>query len=127
MYSPFKKYNMKPNFNNCSDIKSLRFFNKEICPYYCRFLHTHKDSGGARIYKIDSPEAIFVINIDEKFIFGLPFNGFNLFLSMWFVKKNLKGSSINYVVSVGREGGRGVKNCQFYSAKRQLRSKICRF
>ena len=79
---------MKPNFNNCIDIKSLRFFTKEICPYYCRFLHTHKDSGGARIYKIDSPEAIFVINIDEKFIFGLPFNGFNLFLSMWFVKKN---------------------------------------
>ena len=24
---------MKPNHNNCSDIKGLRFFTKEICPY----------------------------------------------------------------------------------------------
>ena len=44
---------MKPNFNNCSDIKGLRFFTKEICPYYCRFLHTQKDSGGASIHRID--------------------------------------------------------------------------
>ena len=53
MYSPFKNYNMKPNFNNCSDIKGLRFFTKEICPYYCCFLHTQKDSGGASIHRID--------------------------------------------------------------------------
>ena len=33
---------MKPNFNDCSDIKGLRFFTKEICPYYCCFLHTQK-------------------------------------------------------------------------------------
>ena len=44
---------MKPNFNNCSDIEGLRFFTKEICPYYCRFLHTKKDSGGASIHRID--------------------------------------------------------------------------
>ena len=44
---------MKPNFDNCSDIKGLRFFTKEICPHYCRFLHTQKDSGGASIHKID--------------------------------------------------------------------------
>ena len=44
---------MKPNFNNCSDIKGLRFFTKEICPYYCRFLHTQKDSGGASIHRIN--------------------------------------------------------------------------
>ena len=43
---------MKPNFNNCSDIKGL--FTKEICPYYCRFLHTQKDSGGASIRFIGS-------------------------------------------------------------------------
>ena len=36
---------MKPNFNNCSDIKGLRFFSKEICPYYC--------SGGVSIHRID--------------------------------------------------------------------------
>ena len=53
MYPPFKYYNMKPNFNNCSDIKGLRFFTKEICPYYCHFLHTKKDSGGASIHRID--------------------------------------------------------------------------
>ena len=45
---------MKPNFNNYSDIKGLRFFAKEICPYYCCcFLHTKKDSGGASIHRID--------------------------------------------------------------------------
>ena len=44
---------MKPNFDNCSDIKGLRFFTKEICPYYCRFLHAKKDSGGASIHRID--------------------------------------------------------------------------
>ena len=44
---------MKPNFDNCSDIKGLRFFTKEICPYYCCFLYTQKDSGGARIHRID--------------------------------------------------------------------------
>jgi hypothetical protein len=33
---------MKTNFNNCSDIKGIRFFTKkEICPYYC-FFFTHK-------------------------------------------------------------------------------------
>ena len=44
---------MKPNFKNCSDIKGLRFFTKEICPYYCRFLHTQRVSGGASIYRIN--------------------------------------------------------------------------
>ena len=44
---------MKPNFNNCYDIKGLRYFTKEICPYHCRFLHTQKDSGGASIHRID--------------------------------------------------------------------------
>ena len=44
---------MKPNFNNCSEIKGLRFFTKEISPYYCCFLHTKKDSGGASIHRID--------------------------------------------------------------------------
>ena len=53
MYSPFKLYNMKPNFNHFSDIKGLRFFTKEICPYYCHFLHKKKDSGGVSIHRID--------------------------------------------------------------------------
>ena len=55
---------MKPNFDNCSDIKGLRFFTKEICPYYCHFLHTQKDSGGASIYRIDEsfPKANFSLN-----------------------------------------------------------------
>ena len=44
---------MKPNFDNYSDIKSLGFFTKEICPYYIRFLHTKKDSGGASFHRID--------------------------------------------------------------------------
>ena len=44
---------MKPNFDNCSDIKGLRFFTKEICPYYCRFLNKKKYSGGASIHRID--------------------------------------------------------------------------
>ena len=44
---------MKPNFNNCSEIKGLRFFTKEISPYYCCFLHTKKDSGVAGIHRID--------------------------------------------------------------------------
>ena len=61
MYSPFKYYNRKPNFNVYSDIKGLRFFTKEISPYYCRFLHTQINSGGASIHRqqIVSPEAIF--------------------------------------------------------------------
>ena len=46
MYSPFKLYNMKPNFNHFSDIKGLRFFTKEICPHYCHFSPTKKDLGG---------------------------------------------------------------------------------
>ena len=45
--------NMYPNCNHCLDIKGLRFFTKEVCPYYCRFLHTQKDSGGASIHRID--------------------------------------------------------------------------
>ena len=44
---------MKPNFDNCSDIKGLRLFTKEICPYYCPLLHTQKGSGGASIHRID--------------------------------------------------------------------------
>ena len=44
---------MKPNFDNCSDIKGLKFFTKEICPHYCCFLHTKKDSGGTIIHTID--------------------------------------------------------------------------
>ena len=44
---------MKPNFNNCSEIKGLRFFTKEISPYYCCFLHTKKDPGGASIRRIE--------------------------------------------------------------------------
>ena len=44
---------MKPNFNNCSEIKGLRFFTKEISPYYCCFLHTKKDSEGASIHRIN--------------------------------------------------------------------------
>ena len=44
---------MMTNFNNCSDIECIRFFTKEICPYYFRFLHTKKDSGGASIHRID--------------------------------------------------------------------------
>ena len=44
---------MKPNFNNCSDIKGLKFFTKEICPYNCCFLHTKKDSGRANIHRIN--------------------------------------------------------------------------
>ena len=53
MYSPFKLYIRKANFNNCSDIKGITFFTKEICLYYCRFLHKQKDSGGASIYRMD--------------------------------------------------------------------------
>ena len=44
---------MKPIFNNCSDIKGLRFSTKEICPHYCRFLHKKKYPGWASIYRID--------------------------------------------------------------------------
>ena len=40
---------MKPNLNNCWEIKGLRFFTKD----YCRFLHTKIDSGGASIHRID--------------------------------------------------------------------------
>ena len=40
------QYNIKPNFNNCSDIKGLRFVAKAICPWYCRFLHTKKHPRG---------------------------------------------------------------------------------
>ena len=43
---------MKPNFNNRSEIKGLRFFTKEISPYYCCFLHTKKDSGWASMHRI---------------------------------------------------------------------------
>ena len=60
---------MKPNFNNCSDVKGLRFFTKEICPYYCRFLHTQKDSGGASIQRFKkkvSPEAIFSTELVDE-------------------------------------------------------------
>ena len=53
MYSSFKQYNMKPNFNNFADIKGLRFFTEEICPYYRHFLHTKKNSGKASIQRID--------------------------------------------------------------------------
>ena len=34
-------------------LKTLDFFTKEICPYYCCFLHTKKDSGGASIHRIN--------------------------------------------------------------------------
>ena len=44
---------MKPNFDNYSNIKGLRFFTKEICPLYHFFLHTKNDSGGASIHRID--------------------------------------------------------------------------
>ena len=44
---------MKPNFNNCSNIKGLRFFASEISPYYCCFLHTKKNSGGVSIHRIN--------------------------------------------------------------------------
>ena len=69
---------MKPNFNNCSDIKGLRFFTKEICPYYCRFLHTKKDSGGASIHRIDEsfplkPSLRYLfINLDQEKISNAP-------------------------------------------------------
>ena len=39
-------WNMKPNFNNSSDIKGLRFLTKEICLYYCHFLHIKKTQEG---------------------------------------------------------------------------------
>ena len=60
---------MKPNFNNCSDIKGLRFFTKEICPYYSCLLHTKKDSRGASIHRMDvslplKPSAQVVHNSD---------------------------------------------------------------
>ena len=35
------------------DIKGLRFFTKEICPYYHRFLHPKKDSGGVSVHRIN--------------------------------------------------------------------------
>ena len=45
---------MKPNFNNCSNIKALDFLlKKSVLTYYCYFLHTKKDSGGASIHRID--------------------------------------------------------------------------
>ena len=44
---------MKPNFDNYSEIKGLRFFTKEICPHYCCFLPTQKGSGGASIHRIN--------------------------------------------------------------------------
>ena len=44
---------MKPNFNDRSDIKGLRFFTVEICSYYCCFLHTKKKTQGASIHRID--------------------------------------------------------------------------
>ena len=33
MYSPFKQYKIWPNFDNCSDIKGLRFVAKAISPW----------------------------------------------------------------------------------------------
>ena len=70
---------MKPNFDNCSDIKGLRFFTKEICPYYCCFLHTQKDSGGASIHRIDElfplkPSLAFVVHHSSDW-----FNALKLF------------------------------------------------
>ena len=64
---------MKPNFNNCSEIKGLRFFTKEISPYYCCFLHTKKDSGGARIHMINKsfplkPSLIFTSNFKDWWV-----------------------------------------------------------
>ena len=41
---------MKPNFNDRSDIKGLRFFTREICPYYCCFLHTKKKTQEGRAF-----------------------------------------------------------------------------
>ena len=34
-------------------LKALDFLLKEICPYYCRFVHTQKESGGASIHMIN--------------------------------------------------------------------------
>ena len=60
---------MKTNFNNCSDIEGIRFFTKEICPYYFRFLHTKKDSGGASIHKIDE---LFLLRLPLEHFFLIP-------------------------------------------------------
>ena len=73
---------MKPNFNTCSDIKDLSFFTKEICSYYCRFLHTQKDSGGASIHRID-----------ESFPLKLSL----VFISILFLPKSLFSMQLNQV------------------------------
>ena len=67
---------MKPNFNSCSEIKGLQFFIKEICPYYCRFLHTQKDSGGASIHRIDEsfPLKPSLVQISHSTIFHMSKN-----------------------------------------------------
>ena len=52
MYSPFKQYNILLNFNNCSDVKGLRFVTKAISPWYCCFLHAKKHPRGASIHEI---------------------------------------------------------------------------
>ena len=67
---------MKPNFNSCSEIKGLQFFSKEICPYYCRFLHTQKDSGGASIHRIDEsfPLKPSLVQISHSTIFHMSKN-----------------------------------------------------
>ena len=64
---------MKPNFNNCLDIKGLKFFTKEICPYYCCFFTHKKDSGGASIHRIDEsfplePSLVLFPNLHRKII-----------------------------------------------------------
>ena len=53
---PYKKSKQKENRtegNKGTHIKGIIFFTKEICPYYCRFLHAKKDSGGASIHRIN--------------------------------------------------------------------------
>jgi hypothetical protein len=52
MYLSFKPYKIQPNFNNCYDIKGLRFVTKAICPWYCCFLHSKKHPRGASIHEI---------------------------------------------------------------------------
>ena len=72
---------MKPNFNNSSDIKGLRFFTKEICPYYCIVCYTQKRLRRGEHSKdrpIISTEDIFSVNLICRSLMCVLINQFGL-------------------------------------------------
>ena len=63
MYSPFKQYKILPNFNNCSDIKGLRFVAKAISPWYCCFLHKKNTQEGRAFMRSRNPQIYLQITL----------------------------------------------------------------